>query len=254
MSNQVDLSRLINSDRYQKVLEEVSSTIDRTVSSNPFSEPLLVASIGDSEALQLLEKEIQQNQNQFNDLYQIYQEIIEDTLYSQLELIPLEAKRDEMWQNLANSAFARLIERYNTTAREEAATIARYREELANPVQSTQSLQNAVYDITEQNKKLNSNVKNLELQLKRTSAELEQERSKRVDEISDTDPELIAGRAIESQISEVNDEITRASAERDQVAAECDQIKEEIEKLTEELVSLDKRSVATLRSKTRGRK
>ena len=250
MAQEIDLSQLINSDRYKKVLEEVSATIDRTVSANPFSEPLLCSSIGDNEALQLLEKETRENQNQFSDLFQIYQEIIEDTLYTQLELIPLESKRDEMWKNLSNSAFARLIERYNQTAREEAATIARYREELANPVQSTQSLQNAVYDISDQNKKLTANLKNLELQLKRTTAELEQERNKEVEVIDDDDPELVAGRELEKQIEEINQKIQMAKKEKDILNAECEQLRDEIENLTEGLVAADKRSVASIRNKT----
>ena len=87
--NPIDISQLINSERYQKVLEEISSTIDQRVQDNPFSEPLLCSSIGDNEALQLLEKETQQNQEQFKDLYQIYQEIIEDTLYTpNSQLVP----------------------------------------------------------------------------------------------------------------------------------------------------------------------
>lgn len=252
--NTIDISQLINSERYQKVLEEISSTIDQRVQDNPFSEPLLCSSIGDNEALQLLEAETQKNQEQFNDLYQIYQEIIEDTLYTQLELIPLEQKRDEMWKSLNNSTFAKLFERYNLLEREEASIISHLRDELKNPNPSGQSLQNLCSIIQDQNKKIKKEIKTLDSQLKRYKVDLDQERQKEVQIIDDNDPELIAGRQVEEQISEINKEIEQRNKEKESLINECESLKSQIESMTEELVSLDNRSIGQSRAKTRQHK
>ncbi|KAK8838726.1 hypothetical protein M9Y10_032765 [Tritrichomonas musculus] len=252
--NQIDISQLINSERYQKVLEEISSTIDQRVQDNPFSEPLLCSSIGDNEALQLLEKETQQNQEQFNDLYQIYQEIIEDTLYTQLELIPLEQKRDEMWKSLNNSTFAKLLERYSLLKREEASIIYYLRNELENPSPSGQSLQASCHSIQDQNQKIKKEIKTLDSQLKRYKVELEQEKQKAVQIIDDNDPELIAGRQLAAQIQEINQEIEQSNKEKESLINDCESLKNEIESMTEELVALDNRSIAQTRTKTRPHK
>lgn len=252
--NVIDISQLINSERYQKVLEEISSTIDQRIQDNPYSEPLLCSSIGDNEALQLLDQETQKNQEQFNDLYQIYQEIIEDTLYTQLELIPLEQKRDEMWKSLNNSTFARLLERYNLLKREEASIYAHLRDELQNPNPSGQSIQNAGSTIQDQNRALKKEIKLLDSQLKRYKSDLEQERQESVQIIDDDDPELVAGREIEDQISEINKQIEQKNNEKEALRNECESLKNQIESMTEELVALDNRSIGQTRTKTRQHK
>ena len=199
-------------------------------------------------------KETQQNQEQFNDLYQIYQEIIEDTLYTQLELIPLEQKRDEMWKSLNNSTFSKLLERYNLLEREEAAILTRLKSELSNPAPSGQSFQNLGYSLQDQNKKLKIDIKTLDSQLTRYKADLEQEKQKSVQVIDDDDPELVAGRQIEIQIQEINKEIEQRNKEKESLINECESLKNQIESMTEELVSLDSRSIAQNRTKTRQHK
>lgn len=252
-SDPIEISDLINSERYQKVLEEIGSLMDQAVQEHPYSEPLLCSSIGDNEALQLLEKENQHNQDQFNDLYQIYQEIIEHTLYSQLELIPLEKQRDEMWKSLNSSTFAKLLDKYNILKREEATFIAKLRDELAKG-NSESSLQSSCYSIQEQNQKLKKETKALESQLKRYRVDVEAEKGKTVDEIPDDDPELVAGRQIEERINEINSLIEQENQQSLELTDECESLKNEIESMTEQLVSMDNRSVASSRSKGKKRK
>jgi hypothetical protein len=249
-----DLASLIASDRYQKVLREVSETIDNTVQGMPYTEPQLCSFIEDSVARQLLERETDSNQVQFDDLYQIYQEIIEDVLLSLLEIRPLESRWSEMLKTFSNTTLTKLLERYELSQREEAAQIAKYREELTSPFTDTASLQTAVYEIEGTNRKLKKELRTLDLQLKRTHLELEKERGTVVEEIDPDDEGILRGRKMTEQLAEVDDQITKGEQLKGELDRECLGLQREIDRMMEELVTMDKRSVASVRRSARARK
>lgn len=253
MSN-VNITELVESERFKKALNEISIAIDNSVESMPFVEPQLAAYIEDSVALQLLQKETQQNQVQYNELYQIYQEIIEDVLYAELELKPLEAKRNEMWNSFTNSTFAQLLDKYKNTEREEAEIIAKLRNEL-NDSEKDESLQNAVYDIQEQNKSLNKEIRKLDAHIKKVSAELVAEKKIHVDTIDDDDEQLIAGKQAQKRIQELSAQIDEGEQVKTQLESDCESLHKEIDQMMEELVALNNRSVASKnRNATRRKK
>lgn len=238
---------LINSDRYKKVIQEISEAIDTSVQSIPFVEPQLCSFIEDAVARQLLEKETENNQEIFNDVFQIYQEIIEDVLFALLEIGPLEERKAEMLKTFSNSTFSKLLERYETSEREEAALIAKYRDQINNDIDSTMTLQNAVYEIEGANRRLQKELKTLNLQLKRTSKELEQERNTVVEEVGDYEDQIIQARNMEEQLEQVNEQIQKGEELKDQLENECVSIQQEIDALMEQLVAMNKRSVRNTR-------
>jgi chromosome segregation ATPase len=220
----------------------------------PYVEPQLISFIEDSVALQLLGREKQSNQGQFEDLYQIYQEIIEDVLYALLEIGPLEARWAEMLKSFSNTTLTKLLERFELSQREEAALIAKYRAQLNNDVDDTTSLQTAVYEIEGSNRKLKNEIRTLDLQLKRTSLELEKEQSIVVEEIDPEDEGIVRGRKISEQLSEVNDQIAKGEQLKNELDRECLTLKAEIDSMMEELVAMNKRSIASVRKSSRSRK
>jgi hypothetical protein len=250
----VQIEDLVNSERYKKVLEEISQAIDAAVHSTPYDEPLLCQALDDSVARPLLDREVESNQARFQDLYEIYQEIIEDVLYSLLERAPLEAKRAELLKLHSNATFAMLLERYELSQREEAALVARYRAQIEGDPDPTVTLQAAVYDIEAANRKLKKEVRMLEGQLKRTLSELEEERGRFVEEIDENDPIILRGRKIQAEVIAANEQTEVGRQLKAGMDQECLKLKHEIEAMMEELVAMNKRSVASARKSTKPRK
>jgi chromosome segregation ATPase len=248
------LADLISSERYRKALEEVSQAIDGAVNSTPYDEPQLCQALEDSVARPLLDREVESSQERFQDLFQIYQEIVEDVLYSLLELGPLEVNRAELLKKHSNTAFTKLLERYEISQREEAALIARYRAEIERGADPAITLQTAVYDIEGANRKLKKELKALDTQLKRTVSELEEERGAVVDEIDENDPIILRGRKIQQEVIEVNSQAQTARQLKAGLEQECFALKEEIEEMMEELVAMDKRAVGVVRKSGKSRK
>lgn len=241
------IAPLINSERYNKVIQEISDAIDSSIQSIPFVEPQLCAFIEDAVARQLLDKETEANQEIFSDVFQIYQEIIEDVLFALLELGPLEDRKAEMLKTFSNSTFSKLLERYEISEREEAALIAKYRDQINSDIDSTMTLQNAVYEIEGSNRRLRKDLKTLDLQLKRTRKELEQERAIVVDEIEDYEEQIRQAESMEGQLQEVNEQIQKGEDLKEQLENECVSIQQEIDSLMEQLVAMNKRSVRNSR-------
>ena len=238
---------LVNSEKYQKVIQEISDAIDSSVQSIPFVEPQLCAFLEDSVAMQLLEKETENNAAEFEEVVQIYRSIIEDVLLALLEGEPLEVRKAEMLKELRNTTFSKLLERYEISEREEAAVIAKYREQVNGAIDETVPLQTAVYEIEGANRKLKKELRTLELQLKRTTNELEQERNTEVDEIDESDPRIAQARELAGQLAEVNEQIAKGEELKAQLDDECEQIQLQIDEIMEQLVAMDKRSVRNAR-------
>jgi hypothetical protein len=250
----LQIADLVRSARYRKTLEEVSQAIDGAVTSTPYDEPLLCQAIEDSVARPLLDREVESSQERYQDLYQIYQEIVEDVLYSLLELSPLEANRAELLKKHSNTAFTKLLERYEISQREEAALIARSRAEIERGPDPSITLQAAVYDIEGSNRKLKKELRALDVQLKRTVTELEEERAAVVDEIDENDPIILRGRKIQQEVVDVNQQAEIARQLKAGLDQECLALKDEIDEMMEELVAMDKRSVASVKKAGKSRK
>jgi hypothetical protein len=248
------ISDLIDSDRYQKVLEEISRAIDSAVQSTPYDEPQLCQNLEDAVARPLLEKETESNEEKFNEVFQVYQEIIEDVLCSLLELRPLEQRRDEILKRGAQSMFTKLLERYDISQREEAGLIARYRDQLDEDPDPSVNLQAAVYEIEGENRKLKKELRTLESQLRRTALELDQEREVVVDEIDENDPMILRGRKMEEQLAEATEQVGEARARKAQYEQECLALQQEIDAMTAELVAMNRRSVSAKKKAGRSQK
>jgi hypothetical protein len=243
------ISDLIESERYQKVLKEISEAIDSAVQSTPYDEPQLSQNLEDAVARPLLEKEIKSNQETSNGLSQVYREIIEDVLYSLLELRPLEQRRDEILNQGSQPTVTKLLERYDISQREEAALIARYRDQLEEDPDPLVTLQSAVYEIEGANRKLRKEFRTLESQLKRTAAELDQERQIVVDEIDENDPLIVRGRKMEEQRAQIARQVEEKTAVKAQCEQECLALRQEIDDMMKELVAMNRRSVAAKKKK-----
>lgn len=241
------IAHLIDSDKYQKVLQEISEAIDNSVQSIPFVEPQLCQFIEDSVAMQLLETETDNNTAAFDEVLEIYRSIIEDVLLALLEGEPLEEKKEEMLKELKNTAFSKLLERYEISQREEASVIARYREQVNGAIDDTTPLQTAVYEIEGANRKLRKELKTLDLQLKRTTNDLEQERRMEVDDFDENDPRIEKARELEEQLAEVTEQISKGEQLKAQLDDECEEIQQQIDTIMEQLVAMDKRSVRNVR-------
>jgi chromosome segregation ATPase len=136
--------------------------------------------------------------------------------------------------------------------REEAALTARYRNSEIDP---SLTLQNSVYEIESQNRRLKKELRTLDLQLKRTSAELAKERAIEVADMDDSDYDALRGRKLREQLQELNEQIQKGSDLKNQIEGECEGLKREIDGMMEELVSLGKKSVKSVRkSGSRGRR
>ena len=248
------IAHFVNSDRYTKALQEINDAIDNSVQSIPFVEPQLCAFIEDSVAMELLEKETENNQVQFEELIQIYRDIIEDVLLGLLELEPLEARKTEMLKTFSNSTLAKLLERYEISQREEAAVVAKLREQIKGEIDETIPLQTAVYEIETANRKLKKELKTLDLQMKRTTNELEQEKNIEVEDFAEDDERIVQARNMEQQLNEVNEQIEKGEKLKEQLEEECQSIQEEIDYIMEQLVAMNKRSVRNARKQGAGRK
>jgi hypothetical protein len=254
MTGRVQIEDLVNSERYKRVLDEISQAIDNAVRSTPYDEPLLCQALDDSVARPLLDREVESNQARFQDLYQIYQEIIEDVLYSLLELTPLEASRAELVKLPSNATFTNLLDRYESSQREEAALVARYRAQIENDPDPTVTLQAAVYDIEGANRKLKKEIRTLDAQLKRTISELEGERGIMVDEIDENDPIILRVKKMQAEVIEANEQTDLGRQLKAGLDEECLKLKDEIEEMMQELVAMNKRSVASVRKSSKPRK
>ena len=246
----MDLEELLTSNRYKKSISEIAETIDDSIKKVPFVEPRLFTFLDESIARKLLEEEITRNEKLMNDLQQIYQEIIEDVLYSELEIAPLEERKRAMWSSLENTVLSKLLQKYEIHEREEASLIAKYRDEL-KPKQ-VPSLQSSVYEIEGSNKRLKKEIKTLNLQLKRTAAELESEKNAGNDEeegYEEMEQQLESIRHMEQQIAEINQQISKGKVLYAKLTEKCDAIQEEIQEMMNELVSMDSRSVNARNSK-----
>lgn len=243
------IAHLVDSDKYQKVIQEISDAIDNSVQSIPFVEPQLCSFIEDSVAMQLLETETENNAAELDEVVGIYRSIIEDVLLALLEGEPLEERKAEMLKELRNTAFSKLLERYEISQREEAAVVARFREQANGAIDETIPLQTAVYEIEGANRKLKKELRTLDLQLKRTTNELEQERHTDVDDIDENDPRIAQAQELETQLTEVNGQIAKGEELKAQLDAECEEIQAQIDEIMEQLVAMDKRSVRYARKK-----
>ena len=241
------IAHLINSDKYQRALQEISDAIDNSVQSIPFVEPQLCQFLEDSVAMQLLEKETENNAAELDEVVAIYKSIIEDVLLSLIECEPLEERKQEMLKELKNTAYSKILERYEISEREEAGVIARYREQANGAIDDTIPLQQAVYEIEGANRKLKKELRTLDLQLKRTTNELEQERKTTVEEVDENDPRIEQARELAEQLAEVNEQISKGEELKAQLEDECEEIQQQIDTIMEQLVAMDKRSVRNVR-------
>ncbi|KAH0789610.1 hypothetical protein GPJ56_006473 [Histomonas meleagridis] len=240
----MELGDLLASNRYKKSISEIADTIDNSVQEVPFVEPRLCTFLDESIARKLLEEEITKNETLMQETQQIYQEIIKDVLYTELEIIPLGKQKREMWSSLENTVLSKLIQKYEIHEREEASLIAKYRDENKQSKQ-VPSLQSSVYEVESANRRLKKEIKTLNLQLKRTAAELESEKNSGNEEeegYEEMEQQLESIRHMEQQIIEINQQIDKGKVLHGKLTQKCDMLQEEIQEMMNELVSLNSKN------------
>ena len=248
------LDTLVKNPRYSAALKEISEEIDSQIHTVPFVEPQLCTFIDDQTASQLLQNETKQNDAQWEKLSTIYHEILEDVLLAECEIQPLEKKRDELWKSFTKSSYAKLIDKYEVIAREEAALIVNYRNKMKEKDQQI-PLEEACRAAESKNKRLKKEVKSLTQQLqvleqkyqadKRKYGSDDEDQSTYFQDENEEEDEM------EEQVLQAEAEVNELESQKEALEGDCAQLKEEIEAMMQELVSLDPRSVATKTKKQR---
>lgn len=160
------LDQLLQSKRYLTALADVEKDITESVEAYPFIEPQICTFIEHDIAEHMLQVETESNEKEFNELNEMYRDIIEDSLISELEIMPLEEKQKEMLKLIANTSLTRLIDKYEEYEKEEAAEIVSMRKK-QSPTEGPTTLQMAIYEMDAQNKKLKKEIQSLENQTKK---------------------------------------------------------------------------------------
>lgn len=225
------LEPLIHSQRYKDVVDELAVAVQETVNAIPFCEPQLAAFISDEDASTLLTRMIDKNTILMKELTDFFHEILEDTLLSEREFIPLEAKRDELWNSFTKSSFSKLIERYEQSSREEAALVVKYRNEKANNIRRT--LQESVYDTETTNKRLKKEIKSLGMQLKEILSALDLENQQELPNIEEIEEAVGSVRKDKAKLEKLNKQIESTENQKEDLYKECCALQDEIEKMTE---------------------
>ena len=245
------IDELIKNPRYSAAIKEISEAIDSQIHTIPFVEPQLCTFIDDQTASQLLQNETKQNDVQWEKLATTFHEILEDVLLAECEIQPLEKKRDELWKSFTKSSYAKLIDKYEVIAREEAALIVNYRNKMKEK-EPQLPLEEACRSAESANKRLKKEVKSLSQQLVNLDAKMEQQRRKYGSDDESTnyfnDDEEDE---MEEQVQQAEAEVNELESQKEALEGDCNQLKEEIEAMMQELVALDPRSVGTKMSRAK---
>jgi len=246
----LSIEELVNSQRYKNTVKELGTCIDECVGVFSLNEPTISTMVDPKNVEVLLNKEKQKNEQLWNKIVDQYHEILEDTLLAEFEMSPLEQKRNDLWKTLSKSHYAKLIEKYEVLEREEAANVVRIRNICNKPIEYM-PLQKAVYETETSNKKLQKEIKVLELQYRRTIEDLEKENSIEPPVIQENNDLLLRARSAKEQLEKMEKQIGNYSKMKENLQMECDEIANEIDKITERLVSYDKRSIANRKGRNK---
>ena len=251
----VSINELVASPRYNAALKEIADSIDSKITTIPFVEPQLCNFIDDDAATQLLQKETAQNDAQMEKLTNIFHEIIEDVLLSECELQPLEKKRDELWKSFTKSSYAKLIDKYETIARDEAALIVDFRNQI-KVKEPEMPLEDACRAAESESKRLRRESKSLSAQITKIEQKIENDKRKFGDFEDDEEEneEEDITREMEEQVQQAEAEVEDLEEQRNALEGDCAQMKEEIEAMMQEIVALDPRSVGNKLGRKKSRK
>lgn len=236
---ELEISKLVDSERYNLAVQEIADAIDSQIQGVPFVEPQLCTFIDDETAKKLLEKETNTNTEQWNILENIYHEIIEEVLLSEVEIQKLEIQKDELWKLFTKSAYAKLIDKYETTMHDEATFIASMKNKITEKTDLT--IDDACRQVEVSNRKFRKESKALSVQLTKLQQDLEEERDNQVDYSEEESEPNDMG----EEIDNVEADIEELTKERDQLDEECEALKKEVESLMQDFVAMDARSVGT---------